>query len=1047
MLNSSRFIDERLSTSITSFNPVENPIDQNSPLSFQAWLEYNRNLYSNADDFLDRYQSYLNNWYEVKNYNKELREITTRSLYTTLINEIVLTYTSSDERRWLKNIDFSNNRDLAVAVPFFAQKIKEICLYYSTLRDDTKTAVTRYNLKGSNFGIEKLIYNEISKSLETEDLTDFIRTTGITVSAVRNNMVIDVEDLYDTYTNYLDISNNLPASSYDASSGLRKEYFNLNQYDINSNLFIDFNSAIVQAITSYPFFLVELGNNNFSVNPPVAPADLQYLKDSDFINTVNTQNVDNLNLNLQKQGIQKFIGTDFYYVSTGSTTSDYISGALFTTNNEFANYINKRFPSIAAVPSEEFLKTSKDIGLFFKPDKIGFSNFTNFGLEVTVDRSSLSANTVYIFPDPAKFGNVSGLTEEEFSSPLNIVERNEFNKIDFSNQYRFGDSDTDSYYQIFRAYQSREQTLDTSLQGQAKYTDPQDFFKGDIRSIWSNSDIFPLVPSNAFPIDSRLEKLYSINKTLVQYKNDIYGNEFSLYKDVHPPKIASNERNTDGIDFFLCLTIDGHLFFDPISGFSFDFTTVDLNRGYSGITLKTTTNIPPGTGFYTQGSSFLSPNPLSAQFYNDGIPLFALTGAVLPIVSYRIQPESFCPTRLNLNYLCEVKDGVTFTTKQHIPLPDFSSDDPSYDPNSPGLYYTELIDAGVNSAGPDFRANFVFPGMYTFTPPYSALTRYDSNLFLVNSAAPCGSDLDFVIRYDEQNNYLNYNIPQRDTRVIEGISGLEFKRSIYQTKYLDYGDLYYRNSNSSIILPASAALSGMLIKYSTEIRTELENKLISFDLYYDTLQFETENYLVFDKIQFDYENNSIYNLTNGDSWFERGTNKLLEKISTVWFNENENIVFFCKTVLFNELSATNVKIIYPEIYYLDINSLEYNRIYPLISKDMLTFNELREFSLSGNFINVNIVEIDKPLFSYNEDTGTYSISYLGRDIANVFYVFKVFFKYVDGRITNISNTMFKLATDVDTTNFANALSSEYIGYNILGASVGSITNGVFVFGA
>jgi TFIIF-interacting CTD phosphatase-like protein len=66
MLNSSRFIDERLSTSITSFNLVENPIDKNSPLSFQAWLEYNRNLYSNADDFLDRYQSYLNNWYEVK---------------------------------------------------------------------------------------------------------------------------------------------------------------------------------------------------------------------------------------------------------------------------------------------------------------------------------------------------------------------------------------------------------------------------------------------------------------------------------------------------------------------------------------------------------------------------------------------------------------------------------------------------------------------------------------------------------------------------------------------------------------------------------------------------------------------------------------------------------------------------------------------------------------------------------------------------------------------------------------------------------------------
>jgi hypothetical protein len=117
-----------------------------------------------------------------------------------------------------------------------------------------------------------------------------------------------------------------------------------------------------------------------------------------------------------------------------------------------------------------------------------------------------------------------------------------------------------------------------------------------------------------------------------------------------------------------------------------------------------------------------------------------------------------------------------------------------------------------------------------------------------------------------------------------------------------------------------------------------------------------------------------------------------------------------------------------------------------MTREALTFNDLTEFSLSGNFINVNIVEIDKPLFSYNDDTGTYSISYLGRDIANVFYVFKVFFKYVDGRITNISNTMFKLATDVDTTNFANALSSEYTGYNVLGTSVGTIVGNTFVFG-
>ena len=97
MLKSSRFIDERLSVSITSLNPPIAPVDANEPLNFKQWLSYNNSLFTNSDEFLARYQSYLNNWYEVKNYQEDLRKITTKSLYTTLINEIVLTYSTSDE--------------------------------------------------------------------------------------------------------------------------------------------------------------------------------------------------------------------------------------------------------------------------------------------------------------------------------------------------------------------------------------------------------------------------------------------------------------------------------------------------------------------------------------------------------------------------------------------------------------------------------------------------------------------------------------------------------------------------------------------------------------------------------------------------------------------------------------------------------------------------------------------------------------------------------------------------------------------------------------
>jgi hypothetical protein len=1050
MLGTNRYIDERLELSITSLNPPDSPIDAAEPLTFQEWLKYNNTLYTNANDFLVRYQSYINNWYEIKNNTKINKKDKIKELYTNLINEIVLNFTSTDERRFLKNIDINNNRDLAVAVPFFSQKIKEICLYYSTLRDDVATANLRYNLKGSNLGIEKLIYNEISKSLETGDLTDLIKTLNLDLAKVRDNTTIDVEDLYDTYAGYLDISPNVPVSAYNVS-GDREKYFSLNVFEIDKDVFLNFNSTIVDAITSYPFFLIELGTNNFTITPQVDATQLNFLKDSDFINTVNTGAESNLNLNVLKSQIQKFIGTDFYFLSTGSTKTNYVSGVLFTAENEFANYLNKRYPSIASIPSVDFTKTSKQIGLFFKPDKIGFCNFNNFGQTFKTNLNKLSANNIYIFPNPYKFGNITGFTKETFHTPLDFFEYNYLNKIDFSNQYRFGDPDTSSYYQIFRGYQSRDQSLNTSVQGVTRYTDPQDFFNGEFKSFWANRDVFSY-ESNIFPIDNRIDKLLSINKTVVQYKNDIYGNEFSLYKDVHPEKIPVNERpKQENVIFIYCKSIDGHLFKDPVSGFNFDYSEENAEKGFSGIILKTVDNIPPGTGFYTQGPDYLTPSPLSASQYTEGIPYFAITGAEVPLQSYRFQPETYCPDRVEIKFVCGSRDGVTFTSPGSAGprlLPDFPSDLPGFSEFS-NVYYAELLDGGATPLEEDYVPNIINPGIFTFEPPVSALVDIDGSVFLANSAQPCGTDLEFVVRYVEESNYLDYRIPLRKTTVINGVTGLSTKKSLYETKYVDYGDLYYRNSNSSIILPVSAALSGMFVKYDNKIVNEIYNNLINFDVYYDTIQFETENYILFDKIKFDYKTNIINNTTKNDTFVKRGENKELEKISTAWYSEIDNVVFFCKTVLYPTLSSTNFKAIYPEIYSFNVGTVELLKLFPTIKSKNLTFNDVKMFSLSGTGLDFNIVEIDKPLFSYDDETQLYCITYLGKDLSNIFYIFKIFFKYVNGIITNIFNTMFKMQTNTETLNLLTTSSqlSNYSTFFQLNSSAGNILNGAFILGS
>ena len=276
-----RFIDESLPNSITSNDNNILILDQDHPFSFVRWVEYNKIIFTNISDLLQRYKNYINNWYERKNLVPVIETISITDLYKNLLNEIIINYTSLDERRFLRNLDTNNPRDLAIAVPFFAEKIKDICVYYASLRDKLQSTAIEYNLKGSIYGLESLIYNEISRSLEEQDLIDLVNTLNIPVSTIRNSVIVELEENYDQYPDYLDIGT-LPASAYNAANGIRAEYFNTNTNEIKPSLFIDFDQAIIDAIKAYPFYLIELGTNNFTINVNVNSSQLNYLKDSNY---------------------------------------------------------------------------------------------------------------------------------------------------------------------------------------------------------------------------------------------------------------------------------------------------------------------------------------------------------------------------------------------------------------------------------------------------------------------------------------------------------------------------------------------------------------------------------------------------------------------------------------------------------------------------------------------------------------------------------------------------------------------------------------------
>ena len=1045
MAETLQFIDERLSNSITAPNPPADPIDRLQPLTFTDWLKYNTQLFTTTGDFLNRYQSYLNNWYKAKGVSITKASTNIQEYYTNLLHDIVINYTSDDEKRFLQNIDIANSRDLAVAVPFFAKKLKDICIYYSTLRDDVQTASLQYNLKGSNTGIENLLYVNIIKTLQAQDVTPQFATLNLNLSTISSNIVIDIEDLYDTYTDYYDISPTLPASAYNVSTGLRNDLFSLNQNDIDPFLYLNINQSILKAILTYPFYLLELGTN-FAIDPLVSSKQLNLLKDSDFITTVNDGNIASLNIQTQSQEITKYIGSDFYYIATDTFTA-YTSGLLFTANSEFANVLNKRYPTVAAIPSEEFLKTGKELGFFFKPDKIGLINFTNFKFTATIDTTKLQPNTVYYFPDPSKYGNVSGNTKLDFQSPVTFFEENYFNKIDYSNQYRMGDVASDPYFQTFRGYQSREQTLNYSNFGIQRYVDTQDFFGGDQASIWKNIDAYPLAPINKFPISDRENDLVPINKTLVQYKNDVYGNQYGLYKTPVNKQFTTVAHVTS----FINQVFDGFVFrptdidptwtdtpagppFSPLSALriwniandspsNVDYNNYGTKLVYSGVTLKTSVTeaidvaasapvyvigqLPNGTSYIDDGASF-----------NDG-------GNAIIIESYEFAvTDKYHNFSTPTVYNCAMRDGSVFVPADGGVLPDIESDEDFYNPVNSSLYYNALVDGAPQPNGPNQVANYSNAASFLFDSNVFATEIYDGESFydIDLLAGPCDV-LPYSYSYsDTTPDFISIRVPNKNTILDNTYANINTTRkSLYYTRNIERGDFYFRNANSTTIGPLSSTLSATFANFSDVIRNEVYNGIINFDVYYDTLQLETENYLIFDKIEYNYETNEVIGSTKVFDVIPRGNHTDLEKFSSVWFDEETKKLMVAVTTLHYDISASNYKAIYPTIYLIDLINRQTSKIYPTKSANTVTFNELSAFSLFGQNLELNIVTVEKPTLNYSKETGYYTLTYLGKDTANCFYIVTTRFQYLQNEILNITCTLHKPATDVYNITFGNEL--------------------------
>jgi hypothetical protein len=388
-----------MSAQLTSLRSIiNNSLNAKDNTRCFTFIEFIKEFgYENTpSSFLNDYKLYLSLWAAKSNENLHSNDkaFVQENLLSTL-KSIVLTYSSYEEQDFIANIDWNNEMHRRAIIPFFAEKIKNICDFYKLKRQDAPLIINKNNFKGSKESIEQIIYDKIvdyyfnNKNLKPQ------------ISELQNNLTITIEQYVDIYSDYFDIPRNKKCSDE-----TRNKFLSIN---INTPRYEDYIS--VAKVVSDTLFGGEVHLEEIPLIAQVGldlsqkcAGDVATLRD----NLLNKATINLVSLNdqiaLRRKLYEKYLGCDLYYIYCDTKDSIFIN-LLTKAENPSGNLLNCGTADTAAVEADS-LELLTNIGLFFKPDKMGIlkTNADNFSWEI--DKSKLKDETFYVFPDPNKYGDI-----------------------------------------------------------------------------------------------------------------------------------------------------------------------------------------------------------------------------------------------------------------------------------------------------------------------------------------------------------------------------------------------------------------------------------------------------------------------------------------------------------------------------------------------------------------------------------------------------------------------------------------------------------------
>ena len=508
--------------------------DTIAPFSFLDFINNTQADYS-PDEYSSFYSQYLQSWYAKQDASTEEQQTQFKDYYRQFIKDIVINYTTETEKRFLEKINFNDPADLDVAIPFFANRLKDIALFYKKKRDEGKYVIDRNKLKGSSNGLEKAIFDNIYNFVFNTG--DSLTLDGSTIFDAVKDLGVEIEEFVDIYGDYFDLPDTADSN-------------NINEID--TKYYLD--PAGINAISSGNNFLTNL--RSFKVNPPaLTPEEFDAIcnPDNELVQLYNQFRKGGLTIaefySLKRALISKYIGTDIFYIDT--SVFPYASGLLVRAETPAANALNLQGIDTATVESNQ-IKLLRDVGLNFRADDIGLFKLHAETFTYEIDTNLLEPDQVYIFPDPSKFGNVSSNPQSNY--PLYYKFDYRFNTRNVSSGLATGDPRVTNKSTTHESYTTKERN------------DSQLVERNDISYKLNFTDLY--------------------NQGLVsKYQTDIYGNEYALFK-AEPLKpidttVGAQIKN---------LLLNGHTFFDDDEGYNFNYSLTGVNGNTIRSGLSTYTN-------------------------------------------------------------------------------------------------------------------------------------------------------------------------------------------------------------------------------------------------------------------------------------------------------------------------------------------------------------------------------------------------------------------------------------------------------------------------